>query len=395
MKKVFFIAFVLILIHQEILFGQSRKELEEERKKALDEIAYVDNLLKQTAKEKTQTLNELKIIEKKLNLRESVLKGLLAEIRMLSDRIELNNSAIEMMEHDLAGMKKEYGIALLRSFRISKGTSEVAYILSAKDFNQGYKRVKYLQQIAKIRRQETAILQDLKGEIETSREKMERDLKNISVLKGREEQQRNLLKSEENTQKEVVRKLNTKEKQLQKELEEKKRIARRIESEISRLILEERKKSASLDLTPEQKLISDSFQENKGRLPWPVEKGIITSQFGIRNHPVLKYVVENNSDIEITSSGETAVRAVFKGTVARIFSIPGANMSIIIKHGKYYTVYSNLVNVLVKTGENVETKQRIGFVFNDKEKGNEAVLKFMITEEKVNLDPELWISKKN
>jgi murein DD-endopeptidase MepM/ murein hydrolase activator NlpD len=110
---------------------------------------------------------------------------------------------------------------------------------------------------------------------------------------------------------------------------------------------------------------------------------------------VLKYVTENNSDIEITSSGNTPVRSVFKGTVARVFSIQGLNMSIIIKHGRYFTVYSNLVNVVVKNGDKVETKQVIGSVYNDSEMGNEAVLKFMVTEEKVNLDPELWISKKN
>jgi murein DD-endopeptidase MepM/ murein hydrolase activator NlpD len=148
-------------------------------------------------------------------------------------------------------------------------------------------------------------------------------------------------------------------------------------------------------MSPEQKLVSENFFENKGRLPWPVEKGLITSHFGIHNHPVLKYVKENNSDIEITSSGKTPVRSIFNGTVAKVFSIQGLNMSIIIKHGRYFTVYSNLVSVLVKMGDKVETGKTIGEVFNDKEKGNEAVLKFMVTEERVNLDPELWISKKN
>jgi septal ring factor EnvC (AmiA/AmiB activator) len=192
-----------------------------------------------------------------------------------------------------------------------------------------------------------------------------------------------------------VKSLGNKEKQLKKDLEEKKRIAKRIESEINKLIAEERRKTTTSELSTEQKLISENFFENKGRLPWPVEKGVITSHFGIHNHPVLKYVKENNSDIEITSSGHTPVRSVFKGTVARVFSIQGLNMSIIIKHGRYFTVYSNLINVVVKTGDKVETKQIIGSVYNDNEKGNEAVLKFMVTEEKVNLDPELWISKKN
>jgi len=394
MRK-FLISILLFFAALGFLSGQSRKDLEEERKKTLEEISYMDNLLKQTAREKKESLNELKLIGRKLNLRESVLKSMQEEILLLSGRIDLNNTAIEMMEADLKVMKRDYENAVLSSFRTSKGTSEIAYILSAKDFNQGYKRVKYLQQITKIRRQETEIIQELKTEIEVSKKKMEEDLANISVLRSREEQQRNLLRNEQDSQNKVVRNLSNKERQLQRDLEDKKRIARKIESEISKLIAEERRKTTTTELTPEQKLISDNFYENRGRLPWPVEKGVVTSHFGIHNHPVLKYVVENNNDIEITSSGETPVRSVFKGSVARVFSIQGANMSIILKHGKYYTVYSNLVNVAVKAGDKVDTKQLLGYVYNDRERGDEAVLKFMITEEKVNLDPELWISKKN
>lgn len=389
------ISILLFIVAAGFLRGQSRKDLEEERRKTLEEISYMDNLLKLTAREKKESLNELKIIGRKLNLRESVLKSMQDEILLLNGRIELNNIAIEMMEADLKVMKKDYENAILSSFRTSKGTSEIAYILSAKDFNQGYKRVKYLQQITKIRRQETDIIQELKSEIEVSKKKMEEDLANISVLRSREEQQRNLLKNEQDSQQKVVRNLSNRERQLQRDLEDKKRIARKIEAEISKLIAEERKRTATAEMTPEQKLISDNFYENRGRLPWPVEKGVVTSHFGVHNHPVLKYVVENNNDIEITSSGETPVRSVFRGSVARVFSIQGANMSIIIKHGRYYTVYSNLVNVSVKAGDKVETKQLLGYVYNDRERGDEAVLKFMITEEKVNLDPELWISKKN
>jgi len=394
MKRVLLLIF-LIFEMIALTEGQSRRDLEDQRKKTLEEIAYVDNLLKETAKEKKESLNELKIIGRKLNLRELILQGLQEEISLLNDRIELNTLAINMMEGDLSVMRKDYEKALLSAFRSSKGNSEIGYVLSAKDFNQGYKRLKYLQQITKFRRQESEIIQELKNEIEVSKQKMEEDMTIISGLKSREEQQKYLLQDEQDNKQRVVKSLSNKERQLQRELEDKKRIARRIESEIEKLLEEERKKAATSDLSPEQKLVSDNFFENKGRLTWPVEKGLVTSHFGIHNHPVLKYVKENNSDIEITSSGKTHVRSIFNGTVAKVFSIQGLNMSIIIKHGRYFTVYSNLVNVVVKTGDKVETGQIIGEVFNDKEKGNEAVLKFMVTEERVNLDPELWISKKN
>ena len=192
----------------------------------------------------------------------------------------------------------------------------------------------------------------------------------------------------------MVKSLSKKEKQLQKELEEKKRIADKIEKEIARLMEAERKKPVKSDSTPEQKLISENFAENKGRLPWPVEKGIITSQFGIQKHPVLKYVTEDNIGIEITSMGKTPVRTIFKGEVARVFSIKGGNAAVIIRHGKYMTVYQNLVDLKVKPGDKVDTKQEIGNVFCETDNGNKAILKFMIFEEKEKLDPELWISKK-
>jgi septal ring factor EnvC (AmiA/AmiB activator) len=374
---------------------QSKNELEERRKKTLEEINYVDNLLKETAKEKNESLDELKIIGRKLNLRENVINGLREEIELLNDRISLNSVAIEMMGNDMVILKQDYKKAVLNSYRSSKGNSEIGYILSARDFNQGYKRLKYLQQITKFRRQETEVILELKREIEISKKKQEEDLGKISDLKSKEEQQKNLLQGEKDSKQKMVKSLSNKEKQLQRDLEEKKRIAKRIENEIAKLIEEERRKGTTPDLSPELKLISDNFAENRGKLPWPVEKGVITNHFGIQEHPVLKYVTENNIDIEITSFGDTPVRAVFKGEVRSVFSIRGANTAVIIRHGKYLTVYLNMVDVKVKTGDKVETKQEIGKVFRDSGNGDKTILKFMVCEEKVNLDPELWISKKN
>jgi septal ring factor EnvC (AmiA/AmiB activator) len=222
---------------------------------------------------------------------------------------------------------------------------------------------------------------------------LQNDLSRISVLKSKEEQQKYLLQSEQDKKQQMVKSLSKKERQLQKDLEEKKKNAEKIEKEIARMIEEERKKVVKSDNTPEQKLIGENFAENKGRLPWPVEKGIITSQFGIQQNPVLKYVTENNIGIEITSLGKTAVRSIFKGEVARVFSIKGANMTVIIRHGKYLTVYENIVDLKVKTGDKVDTKQEIGNVFCETDNGNKAILKFMIFEEKEKLDPESWISK--
>lgn len=384
---------ILILVLDIGLFAQTKAELEDRRKATLNEISYVDNMLKSTAKQKEESMNAIKIIGNKLNLRESVIRVMRDEINLFSERIDLNSVAIGMMESDLINLKNDYARAVINSYKAKKENPELVYILSAKDFNQGYKRLKYLQQVTKFRRRESEIIMELRDQTQTSKERLQNDLLRISDLKSKEEQQKSLLQSEQNKKQAMVQSLSKKERQLKKELEEKKRIASKIESEIARIIEEEKKKVIKSDNTPEQKLIGESFAENKGRLPWPVEKGIITSQFGIQKHPVLKYVTENNLGIEITSLGKTRVRSVFKGEVTSVFPIRGANMTIIIRHGKYLSVYQNIIDIKVKKGDKVETKQEIGNVFCETEKGNKAILKFMIFEENEKLDPESWISK--
>ena len=375
------------------LAAQTKAELEEKRNATLNEITYVDNMLKSTAKKKEESMNAVKIIGNKLNLRESVIRGMRAEINLLTERMDLNTVAINMMESDLVDLKSDYARAVLNSYKSQKENPELVYILSARDFNQGYKRLKYLQQVTKFRRKESEIIMELKDQIQTTKNRLQNDLSRLSDLKSKEEQQKSLLQTEQERKQEMVKSLSKKERQLQKELEEKKRIADKIEKEIARIIEVEKNRTVKSENTPEQKLIGESFAENKGRLPWPVEKGIITSQFGIQKHPILKYVTENNIGIEITSLGKTNVRSIFKGEVANVFSIKGANMAVIIRHGKYLTVYQNVVDLKVKKGDKVETKQIIGTVFCETENGNKAILKFMIFEEKEKLDPESWISK--
>jgi len=392
--KYFLLMIIFLCGFEIILKGQTKAELEEQRNQTLGEISYVDDLLKTTSKEKAESINALKIVGKKLNLREEVIRGMREEIELLSDRINLNTIAVGIMENNLAELRKEYSLAIVNSYKTKKVNSELIYVLSARDFNQGYKRIKYLQQAAKFRRNESEIILVIKGQIELVKNRLEEDLSKVSDLSAREELQKRLLLDEQNRKQKMVKSLGNKEKQLKKELEEKRKIAKKIENEIAILLEEERKKSIKADLTPEQRLIGENFVENKGVLPWPVERGIITSHFGVQKHAVLKYVTEDNIGIEITSSGETKVRSVFKGEVARVFKINGANTAIIIRHGRFMTVYQNIVNEKVQKGDKVDTKQEIGNVFCDKENENDAIIKFMIFEEKEKLDPEIWITKK-
>jgi septal ring factor EnvC (AmiA/AmiB activator) len=393
MKKLTLFVIAIVFCLSGLTYSQSRADLENQRRKTLEEIAYVDEVLKNTEKEKEESVYSLRILSNKLSLRESVVNGMNDEINLLNERIELNRLAIDMMEGDLKILKNDYSNSIINSYRLRKSNPEIIYILSAKDFNQGYKRIKYLQQITKFRRNESEIIAELKDEIGETKSRLESDLSKVSDLKQKEEQQKNLLKGEQTKEQRILRSLRNKEKQLQKELEEKKRVAGRIEKEIARIIDEERKKASKGVLTPEQKLISENFVENKGRLPWPVERGVITSHFGKHAHPILKYVTEENIGIEITSQPNTVARSIFKGEVSAVSTIQGANMTVIIKHGKYLSVYNNLVRVRVKKGDNVDTKQVVGDIYQNPDENNNCTLKFMIFEERNALDPEAWITK--
>ena len=393
MRKAVLIMFGILIAGSGALC-QNRAELEEMRKKNLEEIEYVDRLLKSTANKKTENINELRVIGKKLDLREKLINEYGQEISLLEYRISLNRAAGEMLDEDLENMKKEYAKSIVSAYKATKGTPALAFILSSTDFNQGYKRLKYIQQVASYRRKETETIETLYIELKETRERLERDRRNIGDLRSKEQRQKNILRDEKSKKESLVSSLSKKEKQLQQDLQEKRRIAKQIEKEIEKIIEEERRKSSTTTMTEAMKNLGDSFGEGKGKLPWPVDQGIITSHFGIQPHPVLKNVTEDNIGIEITSNGQTNARAVYRGEVMRVFAISGANMAVILRHGRYLTVYQNLVNVKIKAGDNVSTGQELGQVYVDTQGGNKAVIKFMVYEEKKKLDPEQWLLKK-
>ena len=389
-----FCILILLVFCPAFLSGQTRAELEEMRKKNLQEIEYVDRMLKTTASQKKDNLNELRVIDRQLNLRENLINEYGQEIGLLEYRIGLNRLALEMLEQDLNNLKDEYANAIISAYKATKGTPALAFILSSSDFNQGYKRLKYIQQTAKYRRNESETISELYDELNRTRERLERDRRNVSDLRSKEERQKQMLRGEQRQKERLVNTLSKKERQLKQELDETKRVTRQIEKEIERLIEEERRRSAAEPMSNEMRVIGESFGENRGRLPWPVDRGIVTGHFGLQPHPVLKNVTEDNIGIEITSTGGTKARAIFKGKVVRVFAISGANMAVIVRHGKYLTVYQNLVNVVVKAGDDVAIGQALGDVYVDNGNGGKAVLKFMVYEEKKKLDPELWLTKK-
>ena len=338
-------------------------------------------------------MSQLNILSRKLGLREQVIKGMREEVQLLESRIELNELAISMMEDDLEQLIKEYEKAILHAQKASKSQPGIMYIFSARDLNQGYKRMRYLQQVARYRRREAEVIKELSARIEKNKSEQEEDLEAIIELREKEQQQATALLGEQQNRRRIIGNLGQKEKQLKQDLANKRRIAAAIEKEIERVIEEERKRREMVAITPEEQLLGDDFEKNRGRLPWPVERGVITSQFGVHDHPVFKGTKVDNIGVEISSGSKVKARAVFSGKVMSVFGISGGNMAVIIRHGKFLTIYQNLVNVVVKPGDNVTTKQVLGDVFSDPGEGNKSTLKFMIYEEKTKLDPEPWLAK--
>ena len=391
MRIILFIVFSFLSVYVR---SQSLADLNAQREKALADIEYVDKLLKDTENQTNEGIQSFKRINSKLRLKENVLSSLKEEINLVLYRIELNDLSIQLMQEDLDMLIEEYEKAILHAQKESKGQPDFMYIFSARDLNQGYKRLRYLQQVARYRRMEAELIIELKEEIQNTIEKQESYLKEIEVLREKEENQKVTLQKEQRSQRGLVNRLSSKQRQLRNELGDKRKMAEEIEKEIGRVIEEERKRRELSELSPDDKIVGDDFEKNMGRLPWPVERGIITSKFGVQDHPVFKGTKIDNIGIEITSGTAQKARTVFNGTVVSVFGISGGNMAVIIRHGEYLSVYQNIVNVTVKPGDRVITKQSLGDVYLDKSEGNKSILKFMVYKEKDKQNPEIWLAKK-
>ena len=279
-------------------------------------------------------------------------------------------------------------------------TDKLMFILSASDFNQAYNRFKYFQQIQSYSGRQLDLIRQTNDSLEIkNRELKEMIARKNSVLSEIQVKNKEL-ESEKHRENRYVSELQKKEKELKKKLDEQTKNRQRLAKELNRLITAQTKKASTSGskgkLTPDQQLVSNDFAKNKGKLPWPVEEGFISERFGVSVHSLHKYLKIANDGIDITTSKDATVRAVFKGVVLDVCFVPGLNYMILIQHGNYFTAYPNLLDVKVKRGDQVNTKQALGRIGYDSEKG--SVLNFQIWQnvgkaQPVKLNPELWLAK--
>lgn len=396
MKILLVTGFFLLLCF--VGFSQSIDDLQKKKQKAEKEIEYTTKLLNEVQKNQKLSLNRVQLLNKQIEQRNAVISTINDEISVYQQFIDNNNLAIRMMSSDLKDIKKEYAELIRSAYRNRNAYDQILFLLSADNANQAYRRYLYMKRYTAYRESQAEIINAIQLALDQKSEKLEQQkLIKLQLVTDTKVEARQL--SQEKTQKNSeIEKLQKEQQTLRKKLQQQREIEQRLENEIQKIIEEEARKSKAtgttgFSLTPEQKLVGESFIQNKKKLPWPVERGVITEHFGINQHPVLANVQTRNNGISISTEAGAKVRAVFNGEVSRVFGITGGNSAVIIRHGKYLTVYSNLREVTVKKGDKVTTKQTIGTIYTDTDDDNKSILKFQIWLENQKLNPEEWIGR--
>ena len=408
-----------------LTFSQTTKsELELEKRRTQEEIKKITELIKATGKVKSTSLGELKALNRKLEDRKRLIGMIEREIGSLNNTISSNDKRIGTLSAELESLKSNYARIVRQAYMNRNQQSTLMLVFSAKDFQQAFKRLYYLKVYSNLRKQQATLILNTQTELSDRRNRLETDLSTKRVLLGSEVKEKKQLSSEKFEQERTISELKKKESKLRKDLAKKESDSKKLSREIQRIIEREIKKEreraiaklnrekpkekpvkpgkpateapekpiAEFKVTPETKAISGKFESNKGRLPWPVEKGVITETFGAHAHPVLKNISTLNNGIDIATQNGAAVRAIFEGEVSGVIAIPGANMAVIIKHGEYLTVYSNLVSVSVTKGQRVKTGQSIGVAGMD-EADSKTEAHLEIWKGKTKLNPSEWIAR--
>ena len=402
MRKLFFLClFSLISFNQ--LFSQissdQQKKLEAQRTKLMNEIKQINNLLFSNTKIRKNAIDEIDDIQVRLNVRSELIKVTNMQANLLTKRININQRNIDTQRKELDELKKEYAKMIQKSYASKSYQNRLMFLFSSKNFLQAYRRIQYLKQYARYRRnqgleiaEKTKLLQNLnKILIE------ENEIKTKLINENRIVKQK--LVEEQKKQRDLINTLRIKQKSLKLQIVKKQKQREKINKEINRLIREAIAESNRISgktakdvfqLTPESKLIAKNFRENKGRLPWPLEKGVVTQGFGRQRHSVVKTTIIQSNGVIISTEPFAKVRAVFDGEVMSIIIIKGSNPSVLIRHGSYITLYTNLSKLYVKKGEKVASKQVIGEVFTNQQTGK-TQLQFGIFNNIKALNPKDWV----
>ncbi|MCB0767379.1 MAG: peptidoglycan DD-metalloendopeptidase family protein [Flavobacteriales bacterium] len=384
--------------------AQSKKELEKKRAALDKQIKTTTALIDQARKEQRVTQEQLRLLESQIQAREELINAMSGELRKVDQRITEDLELVASLKQDLETLREEYARMLQFAYRNRSAYDRMSYLFAANSFQQAYRRSRYLSQIAEQRKRQAALIEETRATIDERLAGLQVQREEKTKLMSEQQVERKRLDGDRHGQQAALTNLKKEEGRLretQKKQESQRRdldvaIRKAIEAELKPKTRPGAKPGTTskldLTLTPEAKELNADFEKNKGKLPWPVEKGVITSRFGKQPHPVLPGIVIENNGIDITTEKNASVRALFRGEVSSVIVIPGAGKAVILSHGVYRTVYSNLREVSVTKGQKVDTKQTVGTVLTDDNGSVAHIELWKITAEGlVKVDPGPWL----
>ena len=395
-------------------FPQTKEDLKKQKSSIEKEINYTTELLNKTKVNKTKSLSYLRALDKQINNKEYLLQTLNIEISLLNKQMRKTEQLIIKIEQSIIAekenlelLKKEYAKMIFACFKKKSNRNNLMFIVSAKDFNQAYKRIIYLKQYTSFRKNQVEKISKSQKEFETKKidlntqkDQLTFEYTSKKELIGTKKNELKIINYAKLEKQELVNNLRKSERLFKKQLQEKQKRAKALDDKIRKIIEEEirkarveaEKKNKGFSLTPEAIALSIEFNSNKGKLPWPLEKGVIVQGYGKQKHAVFSAVETFNNGIDIATDKNANVRAVFDGTVSRIFFIKGEGKAILMNHGEYFSVYSGLKEVSIKVGDRLLAKEKIGVVLTQ-EIEEKTELHFEIWEGYDKKDPSKWLYK--
>jgi len=419
MSKYFFS--LLFLLTSSMMWGQltQQEKLEQRKAQILREIKEKEDQLQNVqTKEKTVT-KQLKIQTEKIKLKENLINTTEKQTKLLSNDMYINQMNINRLKKELVLLKEDYSKMIQKSYKSRSEQSRAMFLLSSQNFLQAYKRAQYMKQYASYRKTQGIEIQEKSVELENFNQIIGVQKTAKKKLIEENEKERIALEKERQLQQELAKSIKKDKKQIIAEIKKKQQETRNIDNQIQKLlkaaIAAANKKTASavakanpktttaaatkatetstkIVLTSEGQIIANNFKANKGKLPWPVEKGFVSLGYGDQAHPIYKSLVVHNSGVEITTDQGATARAVFGGEVISVMVLSPVNKAVMIQHGDYFTVYQNLSSVSVSKGDKVSIKQPIGRIRTNGDTGK-TVLKFTISQNTTYSNPAGWLFK--
>lgn len=401
LKRLIFLL-IILLINPQAGLGQSRHALEKKRQQLSQQIHRIGEQLKQTQTTEKNALEIYRMRREKINYQQKLIENLQKELQQINRKIREKNDSLQQLNKDLALLKEKYAEAVRKAYKISGKEKILFFVLSADNFQQAVRRVRYIREYADYLKRQARDIEYKQKEIQAIRRKLTAQKHRKQNMLTRLADEKKQMLKEQQKQEQLIASLRKKKSYYLKQIRRKQREAQRIDRQIRKLIAREiarrnkargKKGRNEFALTPAGKALAKSFAANKGRLPWPVKHGYVSRRFGVQPHPVFRNVKITNSGIYITTPPHEKVYSVFDGEVMMIQVIPGANTAVHIRHGNYISIYLNLENVQVHQGQKIRKGQYIGQVAKDPSTGT-YILKFKIYKNLHKLNPLLWLARK-